>query len=113
MKKYLGITPSTDSLGVLQDVHWSYGSFGYFPTYTLGNLYAAQINDTLKKEIPYESQLSSGNVREILAWLRSHIHVHGSIYTPDELIKNATGKKLSSKHFLNYITDKYTRLYGI
>jgi carboxypeptidase Taq len=113
MKKYLGVTPPTDTQGVLQDVHWSYGSFGYFPTYTLGNLYAAQLNDAIKKEIPYESQLASGNVREILAWLRQHIHQHGSVYTPDELIKKATGKKLTSKPYLNYITEKYTRLYGL
>jgi carboxypeptidase Taq len=113
MKKYLGVVPETDSEGVLQDVHWSYGSFGYFPTYTLGNLYAAQLNATLKKEIAYEAQLASGNVREVLGWLREHIHQHGAVYTPDELIKKATGKKLSSKYYLQYITEKYTKLYGL
>ncbi|HRN96672.1 MAG TPA: carboxypeptidase M32, partial [Candidatus Levybacteria bacterium] len=87
MKKYLGVTPPTDSQGVLQDVHWSYGSFGYFPTYTLGNLYAAQISNMLKKEVSYEKDLSTGNVREVLAWLRSNIHTHGSVYTPEQLIK--------------------------
>lgn len=113
MKKYLGITPQTDSQGVLQDVHWSYGSFGYFPTYTLGNLYAAQISNAIKKDIPYEQQLSTGNVREVLGWLRTNIHTHGSLYTSEQLIKKATGEELSARYFLDYIQTKYSQLYNI
>lgn len=113
MKQYLGVIPPTNSQGVLQDVHWAYGSFGYFPTYTLGNLYAAQIHFAMKKEIDYEKGLANGELREPLAWLRSHIHQHGSLYTPQDLIKKATGEKLSSKHYLAYITEKYTHLYSL
>lgn len=113
MKKYLGIVPPTDREGVLQDVHWAYGSLGYFPTYTLGNLYAGQIRWAMLKEIPYEKELARGNFGPVLAWLREHIHQFGSVYWPEELIKHATGKKLSSQFYLDYITDKYTRLYQL
>ncbi len=113
MKQYLGITPPTDTQGVLQDVHWSYGSFGYFPTYTLGNLYAAQLRTAMKKEFDYEAQLSQGEFGKPLAWLRNTIHQYGSLYIPSDLIKKATGEKLSSSHFLTYITEKYTALYDL
>lgn len=113
MKKYLGIIPPTNKQGVLQDVHWSYGSFGYFPTYTLGNLYAGQLHAAIEKETHYTQNLTTGELRTPLGWLRSNIHQHGSVYLPDELIKNATGSTLSTSHYLTYITDKYTRLYNL
>lgn len=111
MKKYLGVIPETDSEGVLQDVHWSYGSFGYFPTYTLGNLYAAQITAKLKKDLNIEKLSEKGELGTILSWLRSNVHQYGSLYWPDELIKKVTGKNLDPKYFLDYIEAKYSQIY--
>lgn len=121
MKEYLGITPENNAHGVLQDVHWSHGSFGYFPTYTLGNLYAAQITESMRKEIeiskawPFglEKLSEKGEFGTILSWLRSNIHIHGSLYFPAELIKKVTGEALDAKYFLSYITHKYSHVYSL
>lgn len=107
MKKYLGIVPKNDSEGVLQDVHWSHNSFGYFPTYTLGNLYAAQWNHYMQHELDIEKLVEKGNFEPILAWLRKNIHQYGSLYYPDELVKRVTGESLNPDYFLNYIKEKY------
>jgi len=111
MKKYLGIIPPTDSEGVLQDVHWSNGAFGYFPTYTLGNLYAAQFAYFLDKELDTKKLIGKGNFGTILSWQRENIHKHGSLYWPEELVKKTTGKGLSASYFLNYLKNKYLPLY--
>ena len=108
MKEYLGVTPTTDRGGVLQDVHWSYGNFGYFPTYTLGNLYAAQFTNTMKKEINLEELTGRGEFGTILSWLRDNIHRYGSSIWPDELVKKITGEELNPRHFIEYITEKYS-----
>lgn len=113
MKKYLGVLPPNDTVGILQDVHWSYGVFGYFPTYTLGNLYAAQFTDTLKKEIKLEELSKNGQLGTILSYLRTSIHQYGSLYWPDELIKKVTDKPLNSKFFVRYITEKYSKIYQL
>jgi carboxypeptidase Taq len=111
MQQYFGLTPLDNRKGVLQDVHWSYGNFGYFPTYTLGNLYAAQFTATLKKELDLELLLQQGNLGSILSWLRENIHQYGSLYWPSELIQKVTLQPLSAKYFTNYITAKYSDLY--
>jgi len=113
MKKYLGIVPKTDREGVLQDVHWSHGLLGYFPTYTLGNLYAAQFTQEMKKTIELERIVERGELGTILSWLRTNIHKHGSLYMPSELVKKVTGEALNPKYFLKYIDDKYTKLYNL
>lgn len=114
MKEYLGLKISKDSQGVLQDVHWSGGSIGYFPTYTLGNLYAAQLHAKIKKDIPgLEKEIEKGNFENLLAWLRKNIHNHGKLYTADELIRKITGETLSSKYFMDYINSKYGKIYGL
>ncbi len=113
MKKFLGVVPKTDREGVLQDVHWSHGPMGYFPTYTLGNLYAAQITETLKKELNLEDLIERGELGTVLSWLRSNIHRYGSLYWPDELIKKITGKGLDPNYFLRYINKKYSRIYHL
>ncbi len=113
MKKYLGIIPQTDREGVLQDVHWSHGPLGYFPTYTLGNLYAAQFTRAMKKEIKLEELSEKGELGGILSWLRTNIHQHGSLYMPDVLVKKVTGEILNPKYFLDYIKDKYSKLYSL
>ncbi|MCK9379315.1 MAG: carboxypeptidase M32 [Candidatus Moranbacteria bacterium] len=114
MKEYLGIKILKDSQGILQDVHWSGGSIGYFPTYTLGNLYAAQLYAKIKKDIPdLKKEIENGNFENILAWLRKNIHTHGKLYTADELIRKITGETLSSKYFMDYINNKYGKIYEL
>jgi len=113
MKKYLGVVPKTDREGALQDIHWSQGAFGYFPTYTLGNLYAAQITETMKKELDLDDLVERGELGTILSWLRTNIHQYGSLYWPDELIKKITGRDLDPNYFLRYINKKYSKIYNI
>lgn len=108
MEEYLGIIPDTDSKGVLQDVHWSAGLVGYFPTYTLGNLYAAQFYNTAKKEIPdLEERIASGDVTTLRNWLREKIHKYGKTETPTEILKRVTGEDLNPDYFISYIKFKY------
>ena len=113
MKKYLGVTPKTDREGVLQDVHWSHSPMGYFPTYTLGNLYAAQFTDKMRKELNIDVLIEKGELEPILSWLRTNIHRHGSLYWPDELAKKIFGKQLNTEYFLNYLKKKYSKIYGL
>jgi len=113
-KKYLGITPPDDMTGVLQDVHWSHGSFGYFPTYTLGSFYAAQFYAKAKADIPaLNTKIASGNTTELLSWLRKNIHRHGRRYNSEDLCELVTGRKLDVSYFLKYIQQKYGQVYGI
>ncbi len=112
MKEYFGIDVPTDTLGVLQDVHWSAGLIGYFPTYSFGNLYSAQFYDKMKKDIPdIEKKISSGTFEEIREWLRKNIHTHGKTYKAGELVKKVTGENLSSSYFIEYLKKKYKEIY--
>jgi carboxypeptidase Taq len=112
--KLFGVTPPDDAQGCLQDVHWSMGGLGYFPTYALGNLYAAQFFETLKKAHPdWETLVRAGNFAPLLAWLRTNIHQHGRVYPAGELCLRVTGQPLDPTHFLRYLTDKYGAVYGL
>jgi carboxypeptidase Taq len=112
MQEYLGITPANDREGVLQDVHWTDGGFGYFPTYTIGTLFSAQLYDKAKEEIPdLEAQFAKGNMKPLRKWLQQQIHKDGAIYQPEEIIQRSTGKPLDAKHFVNYLWDKYSNIY--
>lgn len=112
MKTYLGVTPKTDREGCLQDIHWSMGAFGYFPTYTLGNLYAAQIFSVFEDEHPdWESRVAKGDLLFLREWLREHIHKQGKAYRAPELIKKISGKTLSEQPYLTYLTTKYRDIY--
>jgi carboxypeptidase Taq len=114
MEKYLGLTPPTDRQGVLQDIHWSFGLFGYFPTYTLGNLYAAQFYEAIARDLPdLPQQVQDGDLSALLAWLRDNVHRHGRSYTPDELSRRATGAPLSAKPLMDYLDAKFGALYGL
>ncbi|USB33959.1 carboxypeptidase M32 [Paenibacillus sp. YPG26] len=114
MQEYLGITPSTDSEGVLQDVHWSFGGFGYFPSYSLGNLYAAQLLHTIVRELPdFYSYIEAGNFTAIQAWLKENVHRHGKLYTPEQLIRKVTGEDLKADYLVNYLEEKYSRIYNL
>jgi carboxypeptidase Taq len=112
-RDYLGIEPDSDSNGILQDVHWTSG-FGYFPSYTLGNLYAAQILHTLRQALPdFDESLTRGDTSRILSWLREHMYIVGAIYQPDELIKRVTGASLDPTYFTRYLTDKFEQIYEL
>jgi len=111
-ESYLGIRPKNDSEGVMQDVHWAAGLIGYFPTYTLGNIFAAQLvkaaNDDLG-DLP--GLIAKGDFQPLLRWLRTKVHQHGRCQKPTELVANATGKPISSQPFIDYLTEKLTPLY--
>ena len=111
---YLGVCPSKPTEGILQDIHWSHGSLGYFPTYSLGSFYAAQFYAQAKKELPdLESQLELGEVSNFLALLRKNIHQHGKLYTAEQLSERFTGEPLNIKHFVAYAKEKYGAIYGL
>ncbi|MBU4033212.1 MAG: carboxypeptidase M32 [Proteobacteria bacterium] len=110
-RQYLGVEVESDADGVLLDIHWSHGSFGYFPTYTIGNLAAAQIWEAYKRYDPEFSQtIGTGNLEKVQAWLGREIHTHGSVYLPQELLKRVTGAPLSAQPFLAYLEEKFTAL---
>jgi len=112
--KLFGVTPPDNAQGCLQDVHWAMGGLGYFPTYTLGNLYAAQFFDTLKTAVPdWESLVRGGDFAPILGWLRTNIHRHGSVYPAGELCRRVTGRPLDSQPFLTYLNAKFGAVYGL
>lgn len=112
MEESLGITPQTNREGCLQDIHWAWGGFGYFPTYTLGNLYAAHLFDSFEKEHPeWESEVESGKLGFIKLWLHNKIYQHGRRYPTQELLKLATGHPFSPDAYLNYLEEKYTSLF--
>jgi carboxypeptidase Taq len=112
-RDYIGVTPDSDAKGVLQDVHWTSG-FGYFPTYTLGNLYGAQIYATLRREFPdFDDRLASGDTSFILNWLREHMYAVGAIYMPADLIKRVTGEKPNPRYFSEYLASKYAAIYSL
>jgi carboxypeptidase Taq len=113
MEEYLGIRPENDALGVLQDVHWSGGMIGYFPTYSLGNLLAAQFyNQAVMDRPDIPSQIEQGEYSALLNWMRENIHVHGAKYKPTELVERVTGGPIRTGPFLDYIRGKYSEIYG-
>ncbi|WP_430791378.1 carboxypeptidase M32 [Virgibacillus flavescens] len=113
MQEYLGVTPPTDREGVLQDIHWSGGDFGYFPSYALGYMYAAQFNHTLKNEMDIDKQITSGDFTPIKEWLTTNIHQYGKLKKPLEIVEDVTNEKLNSAYLVNYLTDKYSGIYKL
>ena len=114
MREYLGIAPETDATGVLQDVHWSMGAFGYFPTYTLGNLYASQFYNQACLEIGnLENHIAQGQLTILTKWLNQKIHRWGRMFTVDHLVRRVTGGTLSPEPFLAYLERKYGQLYQL
>jgi carboxypeptidase Taq len=112
-ERYLGVSSPTAANGVLQDVHWSAGLFGYFPTYTLGNLAAAQFFDSAKTDLgSLDESIEQGNFANLLEWLRQHVHRHGRCFTGGELVEKATNSKLSAEPLLTSLRSRYQDLYG-
>ena len=114
MKKLLDITPNSDKEGVLQDMHWSSGNFGYFPTYAIGTIYASQLFNKLIEDKPETiNEIELGNFKNILKWLRENVHIYGRLMTAEEIIKKVSGDGLNSKIFVNYLKNKYYSLYEV
>ena len=113
-KSLLGIEVPDDKRGCLQDVHWSHGSLGYFPTYSLGSLYAAQLFAAAKQQIPgLESEIGEGNLSNLLQWLRTSIHHKGRYYTSEQLCQLVTRKPLDTGYFMDYLLQKYRAIYTL
>jgi carboxypeptidase Taq len=114
MKKYLGITPPDAARGVLQDIHWAGGAIGYFPTYTLGNLYAAQFFEAARKDLgDLDAQFARGEFSPLLNWLRANIHQHGERYSAGQLAQRVTGKELTAEPLLRHLRKKAAEVYGV
>ncbi|CAG9622593.1 carboxypeptidase M32 [Sutcliffiella rhizosphaerae] len=113
-ESYLGITPSNDAEGVLQDVHWSGGSFGYFPSYALGYMYAAQFKHAMLKDLPnYDELLLEGNLVPVKEWLTTNIHQYGKLKKPLKILKDVTGEELNVQYLIEYLEDKYSNIYQL
>lgn len=114
MKEYLQIVPGNDAEGILQDMHWSDGSFGYFPSYLLGSIYDGMYVDTIEAELgPIDDILAEGRIGEITQWLNEKIHRYGSTRTPREVIENVCGREVSAEPLVRYFQKKYTAVYGL
>ncbi len=113
MSSYLDVEVPDDSQGALQDIHWAFGLFGYFPTYTLGNLYAAQFYDAAAMALDdLDGQVARGEFDPLLQWLRQHIHQVGSLLPAEQLCQKVTGRQLSIEPFVEYLSGKYGAIYG-
>jgi carboxypeptidase Taq len=113
-ENYMGLKVPDDSQGCLQDIHWSIGALGYFPTYSLGTIYATQLYNKAKKDMPgLEDQFAAGNFAGLLGWLRKKVHNQGKRYGASDLVKRVTGERLNEDHFIRYLKQKYGALYGI
>ena len=113
MESWLGVRPSKDSDGVLQDIHWSLGAIGYFPTYALGNLMSTQLFNAAKKAIPdLDAKTAQGDFSALLDWLRTNVHQHGRRKTAGQILLDATGSELSSESWMHYAQSKFGELYG-
>ena len=113
-EEFLGLTPPNNKLGILQDVHWSNGYIGYFPTYALGNLVASQLWVKIKEDISdLEDQMEKGKFGDLLDWLHTNVHIHSSKYEPIELLKKVTGTGLEAQPYIDYLNDKFRAVYEI
>jgi carboxypeptidase Taq len=114
MQEFLGTTPPNDAQGVLQDIHWSMGLIGYFPTYSLGNLVSVQLWERILNDIPdLNNQIASGEFSALLGWLRKNIHSHGAKFEPQELVQKVTGSRIDPAPYMRYLQAKYGEIYGL
>lgn len=113
IKEYLNIEVPSDRQGVLQDVHWSGGMVGYFPTYALGSAYAAQLYHKMRQEIDVDKIIASGNLKKINDWMKEKVHRYGASKSPKDILKDATGEEFNPNYYVEYLIDKYSKVYGI
>jgi len=113
-EEYLGIRPETDAEGCLQDIHWSHGSFGYFPTYSLGSVLAAQLYAAAEDDLgDLDARTREGEFEPLMSWLNEQVHAHGQRYETNELVREATGEDFAADAFVDYVTEKYGDLYDL
>lgn len=112
-KEYLGVDVPNDTLGVLQDSHWSFGAIGYFPSYALGTAYGAQFMDKMKESVDVEACLAKGDFAPINAWNREHIWKHGCLYTPKEILDKVLEAPFTTDAYINYLESKFSEIYNI
>lgn len=112
-KEYLGIDVPNDKMGILQDVHWAGGMFGYFPTYALGSAYGAQLLSSMRKDLNFEEEVGKENLKEINNWLKKYIHTYGGLKTPKELLVLSTGEEFNPKYYIEYLKNKFSKIYEL
>ncbi|MDD3253210.1 MAG: carboxypeptidase M32 [Lachnospiraceae bacterium] len=112
-EEYLGVRPDHVAEGVLQDIHWAQGSFGYFPSYALGSAFGAQIYACMKREMDFDKLLEDGKIDVIREYLREHIHQHGKLKTSRQLIRDMTGEDFNPQYYVDYLKEKYGKLYQL
>lgn len=113
-EEFMGLIPPDDAKGVLQDIHWSFGGFGYFSTYALGNLVASQLWEKIVSDIPnMNEKIESADFKDLLQWLRENIYQHGAKYEPIELLKRVTGKELDYEPYMDYLETKFKDIYQL
>ena len=112
-EEYLGVRPTNDLEGILQDVHWSGASFGYFPSYALGYMYAAQLLHALEKELSIDEVLASDDYSPIKKWMEKHIHQYGASRKPNQLIQDATNEPLNPNYLIEYMRNLYFDVYQV
>ena len=112
-EELLGVRPGNMAEGVLQDVHWSGGSVGYFPSYAIGTAYGAQIVAAMKKSVDVDKTIANGDLSPANEWLKENIHGHGEVLLPDDLLRLATGEPFNPEYYVNYLSDKFSDLYGL
>jgi carboxypeptidase Taq len=112
-QEYMGITPSTDTEGILQDTHWSCGEFGYFPSYAIGTAVSAQLYNSMKEKMPIEEYLREGNLTPIREFLRDNIHKYGAVKNTNQILMDVCGEEFNADYYVNYLKEKYTKLYDL
>ncbi len=112
-KEYLGVDVPDDTHGVLQDTHWSGGMFGYFPSYSVGSAYAAQMYAFMKKELDVEALVAAGDLKPVVQWLADRVHRHGCMIDPPQVIENCCGTAFDAQYYVDYLTEKFTKLYDL
>jgi carboxypeptidase Taq len=112
-QEYMGITPSTDADGILQDTHWSWGEFGYFPSYAIGTAVASQIYACMMDKMPLNDYLKEGNLTPVRDFLREYIHKYGAVKNTNQILKDVCGEEFNSNYYIQYLKDKYTKLYDL
>lgn len=112
-KEFFNLSPQNDAEGVLQDIHWAGGSFGYFPSYALGNAYASQFYNTMNKKINIDDLLKKGDFKPILNWLKENIHKYGKLKDPSDILFLSTEEELNPIYYINYLENKYNKLYNL
>ena len=112
-ERYLGVIVPNSRSGILQDVHWSDASFGYFPTYALGSAFAAQFYHQMRSDLDVDVALQEGRYTDCIDWLKTHVQQYGARYQADEIMKMATGEPFRPEYYLDYLEEKYSSLYHL